>query len=422
MRIKVNLKPEEMPRYWYNVLADLEFKLDPPLDPSTKKPVSPEALARIFPMSLIEQEMSQQREIPIPEPVLREYSVFRPTPLIRATFLEEALETPAHIYYKYEGVSPTGSHKTNTALAQAFYNKKEGVENLVTETGAGQWGSALSYSGVKFGLNVSVFMVKVSYEQKPMRKFLMNLFKGSVTPSPSERTEFGKSLLQQNSDNPGSLGIAISEALEQVIHSKNAKYSLGSVLNHVLLHQTIIGLEIKKQLKLVGEEPDVILGCHGGGSNFGGTILPFIPEKLSGNSIRFVACEPTACPTLTKGRYEYDNGDTAGLTPLLKMYTLGKDFIPPKIHAGGLRYHGSAPITARLVKEGIVEAIALDQEEAFSAAKLFSTVEGIVPAPESSYAIAGAIREAQRAKLNKKKETIVFNLSGHGLLDLSAYV
>ena len=422
MRIKVNLKPEEMPRYWYNVLADLEFKLDPPLDPSTKKPVSPEALARIFPMSLIEQEMSQQREIPIPEPVLREYSVFRPTPLIRATFLEEALETPAHIYYKYEGVSPTGSHKTNTALAQAFYNKKEGVENLVTETGAGQWGSALSYSGVKFGLNVSVFMVKVSYEQKPMRKSLMNLFKGSVTPSPSERTEFGKGLLQQDPDNPGSLGIAISEALEQVIHSKNAKYSLGSVLNHVLLHQTIIGLEIKKQLKLVGEEPDVILGCHGGGSNFGGTILPFIPEKLSGNSIRFVACEPTACPTLTKGRYEYDNGDTAGLTPLLKMYTLGKDFIPPKIHAGGLRYHGSAPITARLVKEGIVEAIALDQEEAFSAAKLFSTVEGIVPAPESSYAIAGAIREAQRAKLNKKKETIVFNLSGHGLLDLSAYV
>ena len=422
MRIKVNLKPEEMPRYWYNVLADLEFKLDPPLDPSTKKPVSPEALARIFPMSLIEQEMSQQREIPIPEPVLREYSVFRPTPLIRATFLEEVLETPAHVYYKYEGVSPTGSHKTNTALAQAFYNKKEGVENLVTETGAGQWGSALSYSGVKFGLNVSVFMVKVSYEQKPMRKFLMNLFKGSVTPSPSERTEFGKGLLQQDPDNPGSLGIAISEALEQVIHSKNAKYSLGSVLNHVLLHQTIIGLEIKKQLKLIGEEPDVILGCHGGGSNFGGTILPFIPEKLSGNSIRYVACEPTACPTLTKGRYEYDNGDTAGLTPLLKMYTLGKDFIPPKIHAGGLRYHGSAPITARLVKEGIVEAIALDQKEAFSAAKLFSTVEGIVPAPESSYAIAGAIREAQRAKLNKKKETIVFNLSGHGLLDLSAYV
>lgn len=422
MRIKVNLKPEEMPRYWYNVLADLEFKLDPPLDPSTKKPVSPEALATIFPMSLIEQEMSQEREIPIPEPVLREYSVFRPTPLIRATFLEEALETPAHIYYKYEGVSPTGSHKTNTALAQAFYNKKEGIEDLVTETGAGQWGSALSYSGAKFGLNVNVFMVKISYEQKPMRKLLMNLFNGSVTPSPSEKTEFGKSLLQQDSDNPGSLGIAISEALEQVIQSKNAKYSLGSVLNHVLLHQTIIGLEIKKQLKLIDEKPDVILGCHGGGSNFGGTILPFIPEKLSGNDLRFVACEPTACPTLTKGRYEYDNGDTAGLTPLLKMYTLGKDFIPPKIHAGGLRYHGSAPIIARLVKEGIVEAVALDQEEAFSAAKLFSTVEGIVPAPESSYAIAGAIREAKRAKLNKKKETIIFNLSGHGLLDLSAYV
>ncbi|ACB08754.1 TrpB-like pyridoxal phosphate-dependent enzyme [Thermotoga sp. RQ2] len=422
MRIVVNLKPEEIPKHWYNVLADLPFKLDPPLDPETKQPISPEKLSVIFPMSLIEQEVSEERFIEIPEPVLKEYAVYRPTPLIRATFLEEYLQTPARIYYKYEGVSPTGSHKPNTAIAQAYYNKTEGVKRLVTETGAGQWGSALSYAGAKFGLEVKVFMVKISYQQKPMRKYMMNLFGGKVTPSPSEETNFGRKILSEDPDNPGSLGIAISEALEVAVSDPNTKYSLGSVLNHVLLHQTVIGLEIKKQLELIGEKPDILLGCHGGGSNFGGTILPFVPDKLSGRDIRFVACEPAACPSLTKGNYDYDFGDTAGLTPLLKMYTLGKDFIPPKIHAGGLRYHGSAPIIARLVKEGLVEAQAFDQDETFEAAKIFAKLEGIIPAPESAHAIAGAIREAKKAKEEGKERVIVFTLSGHGLLDLTAYV
>ncbi|AEH50593.1 TrpB-like pyridoxal phosphate-dependent enzyme [Pseudothermotoga thermarum] len=422
MRIRVDLKCEEIPRCWYNVLADLPFKLDPPLDPKTRKPMPPEALTAIFPPALVEQEISDKREIPIPEPVLKEYAVYRPTPLYRATYLEEYLQTPARIYYKYEGVSPTGSHKTNTALAQAYYNKICGTERLVTETGAGQWGSALCYAGAKFGLKVDVFMVRISYEQKPMRKYLMKLYGGDVVPSPSDRTSFGRSLLEKNGEMPGSLGIAISEAIETVLSDPKAKYSLGSVLNHVLLHQTVIGLEIKKQLKILGEEPDVILGCHGGGSNFGGTVLPFIPDKLSGKPIKIVACEPTACPSLTKGRYDYDYGDTAGMTPLLKMYTLGKDFIPPKIHAGGLRYHGAAPIVSKLLHEGLIEAIAFDQDEAFEAAKTFAKFEGIVPAPESSYAIAGAIREAKKAKEEKVEKVIVFNLSGHGLFDLSAYV
>jgi len=422
VRVRVDLKVEEMPKYWYNVLADLPFKLDPPLDPRTKQPISPQALSAIFPEPLIEQEVSEKREIPIPEPVLREYAVFRPTPLYRATYLEEYLQTPARIYYKYEGASPTGSHKTNTALAQAYYNKISNTKRLVTETGAGQWGSALCYAGTKFGLTVSVFMVRISYEQKPMRKYLMKLFGGDVVPSPSDRTNFGKSLLEKNGDMPGSLGIAISEAIEVAVSDPSTKYSLGSVLNHVLLHQTVIGLEIKKQLALLNETPTVVLGCHGGGSNFAGTILPFIPDKLAGKNIRLVACEPTACPSLTKGRYEYDYGDTAGMTPLLKMYTLGKDFIPPKIHAGGLRYHGAAPIVSRLLKEGLIEAVAFDQDEVFNAARLFAKLEGIVPAPESSYAINGAIKEALRAKEEKKEEVIVFNLSGHGLFDLSAYV
>lgn len=422
MRVRVDLKVEEMPKYWYNVLADLPFKLDPPLDPRTKQPISPQALSAIFPEPLIEQEVSEKREIPIPEPVLREYAVFRPTPLYRATYLEEYLQTPARIYYKYEGTSPTGSHKTNTALAQAYYNKISNTKRLVTETGAGQWGSALCYAGAKFGLTVSVFMVRISYEQKPMRKYLMKLFGGDVVPSPSDRTNFGRSLLEKNGDMPGSLGIAISEAIEVAVSDPSTKYSLGSVLNHVLLHQTVIGLEIKKQLALLNETPTVVLGCHGGGSNFAGTILPFIPDKLAGKNIRLVACEPTACPSLTKGRYEYDYGDTAGMTPLLKMYTLGKDFIPPKIHAGGLRYHGAAPIVSRLLKEGLIEAVAFDQDEVFNAARLFAKLEGIVPAPESSYAINGAIKEALRAKEEKKEEVIVFNLSGHGLFDLSAYV
>lgn len=422
MRVRVDLKVEDMPRYWYNVLADLPFKLDPPLDPKTKQPISPQALGAIFPEPLIEQEVSEKREIPIPEPVLKEYAVYRPTPLYRASYLEEYLQTPARIYYKYEGASPTGSHKTNTALAQAYFNKISGTKRLVTETGAGQWGSALCYAGAKFGLTVNVFMVRISYEQKPMRKYLMKLFGGDVVPSPSDRTSYGRSLLEKNGDMPGSLGIAISEAIEVAVSDPHTKYSLGSVLNHVLLHQTVIGLEIKKQLSMLNEAPTVILGCHGGGSNFAGTILPFIPDKLSGKNIRLIACEPTACPSLTKGVYDYDYGDTAGMTPLLKMYTLGKDFIPPKIHAGGLRYHGAAPIVSRLVKEGLVEAVAFDQEEVFNAARLFAKLEGIVPAPESSYAINGAIKEALRAKEEKKEEVIVFNLSGHGLFDLTAYV
>lgn len=422
MRVRVDLKVEEMPKYWYNVLADLPFKLDPPLDPRTKQPISPQALSAIFPEPLIEQEVSEKREIPIPEPVLREYAVFRPTPLYRATYLEEYLQTPARIYYKYEGASPTGSHKTNTALAQAYYNKISGTKRLVTETGAGQWGSALCYAGAKFGLTVNVFMVRISYEQKPMRKYLMKLFDGDVVPSPSDRTNFGRSLLEKNGDMPGSLGIAISEAIEVAVSDPTTKYSLGSVLNHVLLHQTVIGLEIKKQLALLKETPTIVLGCHGGGSNFAGTILPFVPDKLAGKNIRLVACEPTACPTLTEGRYDYDYGDTAGMTPLLKMYTLGKDFIPPKIHAGGLRYHGAAPIVSRLLKEGLIEAVAFDQDEVFNSARLFARLEGIVPAPESSYAINGAIKEALRAKEEKKEEVIVFNLSGHGLFDLTAYV
>lgn len=422
MRIRVDLKVEDMPRYWYNVLADLPFKLDPPLDPKTKQPISPQAFSAIFPEPLIEQEVSEKREIPIPDPVLKEYAVYRPTPLYRASYLEEYLQTPARIYYKYEGTSPTGSHKTNTALAQAYFNKISETKRLVTETGAGQWGSALCYAGAKFGLTVNVFMVRISYEQKPMRKYLMKLFGGDVVPSPSDRTNFGRSLLEKNGDMPGSLGIAISEAIEVAVSDPHTKYSLGSVLNHVLLHQTVIGLEIKKQLSMLNETPTVILGCHGGGSNFAGTILPFIPDKLSGKNIRLIACEPTACPSLTKGVYDYDYGDTAGMTPLLKMYTLGKDFIPPKIHAGGLRYHGAAPIVSRLVKEDLVEAVAFDQEEVFSAARLFAKLEGIVPAPESSYAITGAIKEALRAKEEKKEEVIVFNLSGHGLFDLSAYI
>ncbi len=421
MRIKVNLSVEEMPRNWYNVAADLPFKLDPPLDPETKSPMNPEKLEIIFPRPLIDQELSDKRFIPIPEDVLKEYAVYRLTPLIRATYLEEYLETPARIYYKYEGESPTGSHKTNTALAQAYFNKLDGTERLVTETGAGQWGSALAYSGAKFGLKVKVFMVKVSFDQKPARKLLMNLFGADVTPSPSPETAFGRKLLEEDPNNPGSLGIAISEALEVAVKDDKTKYSLGSVLNHVLLHQTVIGLELKKQLEKLNEKPDVIIGCHGGGSNFGGTILPFVPDRLSGEKIRFVAVEPKACPSLTNGEYRYDYGDSAGLTPLLKMYTLGKDFIPPSIHAGGLRYHGSAPIIARLVREGIVEAVAYEQDEVFKWAKIFANLEGIVPAPESAHAIAGAVEEARKAKEEGVERVIVFTLSGHGLFDLTAY-
>ncbi len=420
-RIRIELKPEELPKSWYNVKADLPFSLDPPLDPETNKPISGEKLARIFPLGVLEQEMSTDRLIPIPEEVLDEYAVFRPTPLIRATRLEEILETPARIYYKYEGVSPTGSHKTNTALAQAFINYREGIKTLVTETGAGQWGSALAYAASKFGMTVKAFMVRTSYDSKPMRKYMMSLFGGDVVASPSKETASGRKFLQNSENHSGSLGIAISEAIDTVLQGDQAKYSLGSVLDHVLLHQTVIGLEIRKQLEMVGEKASIVIGCHGGGSNFGGTVFPFVAEKLAGNGVRLIAAEPTACPTLTRGEYRYDNGDSAGFTPLLKMYTLGREFIPPSIHAGGLRYHGAAPLTSRLLKEGIIEAQAYEQEEILKAGRLFSTIEGIIPAPESNHAIAAAIREAESAKQDKRQETIVFNLSGHGLLDLAAY-
>ncbi len=421
MRRRVYLDVEDIPKYWYNVKADLPFELDPPLDPQTREPMQAEKLEAIFAKELILQEMTKEKDIPIPKTVREAYAVYRPTPLVRAFGLEKALKTPAHIYYKNESVSPTGSHKLNTAIAQAYFNKAEGVKNLSTETGAGQWGSALSYATKLLGMNLNVFMVKVSMEQKPARKHMVNLFDGTIHPSPSDFTERGRKLLEKFPNTTGSLGMAISEAVEFALNSKDINYSLGSVLDHVLLHQTVIGLETKKQLEIFGESPDVLIGCFGGGSNFGGFSLPFIPDKLENRNLEIVACEPVACPSLTKGEYRYDYGDSAGLTPLLKMYTLGKDFVPPAIHAGGLRYHGASPIASRLLHEGLIKAIAVDQEEAFKAAKLFSIVEGIIPAPESSHAIAGVIRYAKNATESGEKKVIVFNLSGHGLLDLNAY-
>ncbi len=418
---KILLNENDIPRYYYNLLADLPFQLDPPLHPATKEPLGPEDLSAIFPMSLIEQEMSAQREISIPEPVLEVYRMYRPTPMYRAYALEKALNTPAKIYYKYEGVSPVGSHKPNTAIAQAYYNKLEGTKRLVTETGAGQWGSALSFACSKFGLECRVYMVKVSYHQKPYRKVMMETYGAEVFPSPSDRTEAGQKILAENPDNPGSLGIAISEAVEDAVKDADTKYSLGSVLNHVLLHQTIIGLEARKQLDLVGEKPDVIIGCHGGGSNFAGLAFPFIRDKINGADIDILAVEPLSCPTLTQGQLEYDFGDTAGMTPLIRMYTLGHNFIPPSIHAGGLRYHGAAPSVSLLKEKGLIRAEALPQLEVFQGAMQFAQTEGIIPAPESAHAVQAAIREALKAKEEGKEKTIVFNLSGHGFLDLQAY-
>ena len=391
------------------------------LNPMTKEVMNPADMTAIFPKAIVEQEISEERFIEIPEPVLDEYAVYRPSPLIRATFLEEFLRTPARIYYKYEGNSPTGSHKTNTAIAQAYFNRVEGVTELTTETGAGQWGSALSYAGRKFGLTVRVFMVRNSYETKPMRQHMMRMFNGTVEPSPGENTESGRNFLKNDKNYPGSLGMAISEAVEIVLNSKNKKYSLGSVLDHVLLHQTVIGLEVERQLEILNEKPTIMLGCHGGGSNFGGFVLPFIKRKLEGEKIEFVACEPESCPSLSKGEFRYDYGDSAGLTPMLKMYTLGRDFVPPTIHAGGLRYHGAAPLVSRLVKEKIVTPENFPQEETFKAGILFATIEGIIPAPESCHAIAGAIRRAISARERREEEVIVFNLSGSGLLDLWSY-
>jgi tryptophan synthase beta chain len=415
------LSQKDIPTEWYNVVADLGEPPPPPLHPATKQPCGPEDLAPIFPMAILEQEMSADRWIKIPEDVLKIYSLWRPTPLFRATRLEEAIGTPAKIYYKYEGVSPAGSHKLNTAAAQAYYNKIEGTKRIATETGAGQWGSALSMACNFFGIGCTVYMVKCSFYQKPYRKSLMHIFGADVFPSPSEQTDFGKQVLAKDPECPGSLGIAISEALEDTVKHDDVKYSLGSVLNHVILHQTVIGLEAKKQLAMAGDYPDVVIGCVGGGSNFGGIVMPFMADKFAGKDVRGVAVEPTACPTLTSGAYKYDFGDTAQMTPLLKMHTLGADFIPPAIHAGGLRYHGMAPLVSLLVDKGMIEAVALDQIDIFKAAVEFAKAEGIVPAPESAHAVCQAINEAKQAKAEGKERVILFNLSGHGFLDLGAY-
>ena len=417
----IHLGEKDIPEAWYNVLPDLPKPLDPPLHPATRQPVGPDDLAPLFPMGLIEQEVSQERYIDIPGAVLDVYRIWRPTPLIRATRLEEHLQTPARIYYKNEGVSPAGSHKPNTAVAQAYYNKKEGVRKLTTETGAGQWGSALAMGCNFFGLELQVFMVRSSYQQKPYRRVLMETWGAKVQPSPSEMTQTGRKVLEKDPDTPGSLGIAISEAIELAVQGDDVKYSLGSVLNHVLLHQTVIGLEAKKAFELVDDYPDMVIGCVGGGSNFGGTALPFVVDRLQGKDIRLIAVEPTSCPTLTGGRYEYDFGDTAEMTPLLLMYTLGHEFVPPPSHAGGLRYHGDAPIISLLVKEGVMEARAYHQVEVFEAAVTFARTEGIIPAPETSHAIKAVIDEAVRCRESGESKCIFFNFSGHGLLDLAAY-
>lgn len=419
---KVFLAEKDLPREWYNVLPDLPERLPPPLHPATGKPLTPDDLLPIFPMALIEQEVSGERWIEIPEEVISAYKLWRPTPLVRAFALEHYLRTPARIYYKNESVSPPGSHKPNTAVAQAYYNKKEGVKRLTTETGAGQWGSALAFACNLFGLDCTIYMVRVSYEQKPYRKSLMQAWGAQVFPSPTDRTEAGRKIRSQDPDSPGSLGIAISEAVEDAATHEEAKYSLGSVLNHVLLHQTIVGLEVKKQLELLGERPDVMIGCVGGGSNFAGFFLPFVPDKLKdGLQIRFVAVEPTSCPTLTKGLYAYDFGDTVGLTPLLKMFTLGHNFVPPRIHAGGLRYHGDAPILCLLAKNKVVEAVAYPQNAVFEAAVTFARTKGIIPAPETAHAIKAVIDEALKCREEGRENCIVFNFSGHGHFDMSAY-
>lgn len=416
---KIVLRDDEMPTQWYNVVPDLPNGMQPPLDPETNEPMGPEKLAQVFPMGLLEQEMSSERFIDIPEEVLEVLKIWRPSPLVRASNLEKALNTKAKIFFKNEGVSPVGSHKPNSAVAQAYYNKREGVKRLATETGAGQWGSALSLATSKFGLECKVYMVRVSFDQKPYRKSIMQTFGADVVASPSNETNTGRSILEKMPDTPGSLGIAISEALEDAASREDTKYALGSVLNHVILHQSIIGLEAKKQMEIAGEYPDVIVGCCGGGSNFAGLAVPYIPDYLDGKKIRFVGTEPASCPSLTGGRLAYDFGDVAQTTPLLYMYTLGHDFIPPGIHAGGLRYHGMAPIVSAMVRENIVEPFKLHQLECFEAGVLFAKTEGIIPAPETCHAIRGAIMEATE-DINEPK-TILFNFSGHGLIDMGSY-
>jgi len=423
MDTKVILTEKEMPTSWYNIQADLPEPLPPVLHPGTGQPVGPADLAPIFPMGLIEQEVSQERYIEIPEEVQEIYRIWRPTPLVRAYRLEKALDTPAKIYYKYEGVSPAGSHKPNTAVAQAYYNKKEGVKRIATETGAGQWGSALSMGCMFFGIELKVYMVKISYQQKPYRRVLMETWGAKCVPSPSEDTKAGRDVLARDPDCTGSLGIAISEAVEDAVGRDDTKYSLGSVLNHVLLHQTIVGQEAQKQMEKADAYPDIIVGCIGGGSNFAGVFLPFVKDKIEGKKpdLRIINVEPEACPTVTKGPYAYDFGDEAMLTPLIKMYTLGHSFVPPPVHAGGLRYHGMAPIICHLHKLGLVEARAVYQVATFEAAIQFARTEGHVPAPEPSHAIKVVIDEALKCKESGEKKTILLALSGHGHFDLGAY-
>lgn len=422
MRRIFTLHQEEIPRRWYNVLPDLGDPLPPPLDPRTKEPLEPEALKALFAEECVAQEVSTDRFIDIPEEVLEVYRLWRPTPLFRAVNLERALKTPARIYYKYEGTSPTGSHKPNTAVAQVYYHRVEGTKRLTTETGAGQWGSALSFACHVFGLGCVVYMVKVSYEQKPYRRVMMEVYGAEVIPSPSDRTEAGRRILGENPNSTGSLGIAISEAIETAINDPGTKYSLGSVLNHVLLHQTIVGEEALLQMEVAGDYPDVVIGCVGGGSNFAGLMLPFFRDSRERERrAEFVAVEPVACPSLTKGEVRYDYGDTAGMTPLIRMHTLGHDFVPPPIHAGGLRYHGMAPIVTRLVEEGVVKPMALDQVDVFEGAVLFARTEGIIPAPESAHAVRAAIDIAKKCAETEEEKVILFNLSGHGHFDMSAY-
>jgi tryptophan synthase beta chain len=419
---KILLPEDQLPSAWRNLVPDLPTPPDPYLHPATREPVGPADLAPLFPMALIAQEVSAEPWIDIPGPVMDAYRLWRPTPLFRALDLERALGTPARIYYKYEGGSPAGSHKPNTAIPQAFYNAQEGVRRLTTETGAGQWGSALAFACTRYGLECEVYMVRASYDAKPYRRTAMETWGASVYPSPSDRTGAGRAVLAADADSPGSLGIAISEAVELAAQREDTHYALGSVLNHVLLHQTVIGQEVQAQLDVVGASPDVLIACVGGGSNFGGFTFPFLPDKLAGRSdVRVVAVEPTAAPTLTKGRFEYDQADQAGMGPLIPMYTLGADFVPAPIHAGGLRYHGDSPLVSMLVRDGHVEAVAYPQSKVFEAAVQFARAEGIIPAPEPAHAIRAVIDEALRCKEQGSAETIVFNLCGHGHLDLAAY-
>jgi len=420
--IKYLLSETEKPRSWYNIQADLPELPPPYLHPGTKQPIGPDDLSAIFPMGLILQEMTREREVEIPEPVRDVYRQWRPSPLFRARKLERVLDTPAKIYYKYEGVSPTGSHKPNTAVAQAFYNQQEGVKKLTTETGAGQWGSSIAFAAQIFGLELEVYMVKVSLQQKPYRGALIQLFGAQVFGSPSDRTESGRAILARDPGCSGSLGIAISEAVERAV-TTGAKYCLGSVLNHVLMHQTIVGLEAQKQMALAGDDPDIIIGCIGGGSNFAGLAFPFIGEQLrGGRQRRIIAVEPSACPTVTRGKYAYDYGDTAHLAPIAMMHTLGASFIPPSFHAGGLRYHGMAPLVSKVVELGLVEAVSYHQSQCFEAGALFARTEGITPAPEANHAVKAAFEEALRCKREGRSETILFNLCGHGHFDMQSYM